>query len=119
MSYDEADVQWNILFVCAFAVVAILLLFLLPFMPFKTWSAFAAVGFGTFEAIGVRRHRDRLPPLTYIARRYLPRWLTFVIIGAGVGVAGGYWFGFAHPLALGALFGLHGWLLNHFDVTYD
>lgn len=119
MAYDEQDTEWNVLFVCAFAFLAALSLFLLPFVSFKTWTIAAGGLFAVFEAIGLRRHHDRLPPLTFITRRYVPRWLTFVVIGAGVGVAGGYWFGFAHPLALGALLGLHGWLMNHFTVTYD
>lgn len=89
------------------------------FLPFPYWAAAVLVLFGVPEAIGVRRRGDRLPPLTYVVRRYAPRWIVVPVVWAFAGAAGGSWFGFVHPWRLAALFALVGWLTNHFDVTYD
>lgn len=118
MSYDEADVRWDRAFVALFAVAALAWLAAIPFVTPRVWVLGAGGTFALLEAIGLRRHRDRLPPLTYITRRYLPRWLTATLVGFFAGLAGGYWFGMAHPIQLASLFALYSWLEEHFDVTY-
>jgi hypothetical protein len=119
VSYDEGQTVWSRAWVLLFAAVSALLLLAIPFLTFKQWSIAAALGFGLLESVGLLRHRDRLPPLTFIVRRYVPEWLTFVIAGFFVGVAGGYWFDFAHPFRLGGLLALYSWVVEHFVVTYE
>lgn len=119
MSYDEGEVRWSRPFVVVFALVAIASLCALPFVSAGLWLAVAGGAFALLEAIGLRRHGDALPPLTFISRRYLPRWATVTIVGFFVGLAGGVWLGFAHPWAIAALLALYSWAESHFDVTYD
>lgn len=89
------------------------------FFSFRVWSLAAAVGFGVPEAFGVFRKGDSLPPLTYVVRRYCPRWLALTLIDGLVFGAGAYWLGIPHPERLLVLGGLLGWLNNHFDVAYE
>lgn len=119
MSYDEADVQWNRVFVLLFVAATVAWLCAIPFVSMRTFVVGAGGTFALLEALGLRHHRDRLPPLTFITRRYLPRWLTVTVVGFFAGLAGGYWFQLAHPVQLACLFALYSWLESHFDVTYD
>jgi hypothetical protein len=79
------------------------------------------------EMIGLIRREDSLPPLTYTVRRYLPRWIPTAVTWA---VAAWMFYVWCipvdgmtqaqHPLlAAIAIFGVAGWLTNHWDVTYD
>jgi hypothetical protein len=87
-----------------------------PFAPLGHWLAAFAVLFLLPEMIGLRVRGDALPPLTYVTRRYLPRWApTALTFAAGVWLAilwqvSAFWVADA---------GFVGWLTNHWDVTYD
>jgi hypothetical protein len=100
-------------------LIAAVLIPLAFFVSFGQWATAALIGFGPPEAIGVWRKRDSLPPLTFVMRRYLPRWVTFTSVYGLFGSVAAYWLGFIHPFRLGALFALLGWLTTHFDVTYS
>lgn len=99
--------------------MALTLAGLYPILAFKPWSICAAALFGLPEAFGVWRRGDRLPPLTFAIRRYVPRWLTFTLINGLVFGAAAYWLGMPHAERFVGLGALQGWLSNHFTVTYD
>lgn len=111
--------SWAKPWVAMWAVFTAALLGAAFFLPFAYWAGATVVLFGVPEFIGVRHRGDRFPPLTYVVRRYVPRWVVDTVVWGFAGAAGGSWFGFAHPWRVGALFALVGWLTNHFDVTYD
>jgi hypothetical protein len=98
----------------ALAVLA----YLVPLWPW--WLLASIVGFFVPEAISLKKQRDELPPLTHTIRHFVPNWFAFPLIYFLVGSIGAKWFGFAYPryLAVGGLFGLLGWLTDHFTVTY-
>jgi hypothetical protein len=98
--------------------VAVALIVLVPFIPFKWWALLALIGFGTMEGIGLYVG-GRYPPLTGVIRRYVPRWVAFSLIYGITGGAGATWFRAPHPLRLAALVGLLGWFTAHFDVAFD
>ncbi|HEV8420529.1 MAG TPA: hypothetical protein VGR13_04165 [Actinomycetota bacterium] len=108
---------WDRRFVWLWGAMAVLLAVAVPFLTFRQWSITAAGGFGLPEAVGVFRRGDRLPPLTFVIRRYVPRWAAFPVINGALFAAAAYWMD-RSPAAYGALGALQGWLLNHFDVTY-
>jgi hypothetical protein len=111
--------RWNPWFVAAFAIAAVCLIVAVFLIPFRWWSLAAFVVFGSFEFVGIHTSRDDLPPLTQIIRRYLPAWVAFALLYGLVGMCGAFWFQVAHPVRVGALFGLVGWLDEHFSSTYD
>lgn len=115
----QDTVRWAPWFVVLWGVVAVTALVLMFFLPFKIWSIAAAVGFGTMEGVGLVREKDAFPPLTFLIRRYLPRWLAFAAIYALVGGAGAYWFRISRAERVAGMFALLGWLTAHFDLTYD
>lgn len=100
----------------ACAVTTIVAAFLLR--P-HAWAVVATVLFGLPEAWSIWKRGDRFPPLTYVTAYYVPRWLTMTLIGGLVGAIGASWLGFERRWFIAALFALHAWALNHFDVTYD
>lgn len=115
----EQPVTW---WVWLWGANMVALLAALFFLPFRWWAIAALVGFGTMEGIGVfASHMGGRywPPLTDVIRSYLPAWVAFPAIYALVAWAGGYWFGWRHPLWVGVLVGLLGWFTAHFDGTYD
>jgi hypothetical protein len=112
-------VPWARWWLWLWGVVAVGLIALAFLVPFKRWALAVVIGFGTMEAIGLIRRNDAYPPLTHVIRRYVPRWFAFTAIYGFVGAAGGVWLGFPHPVRLGLLFALLGWLTTHFDVTFD
>lgn len=116
---DEDPTRWARWWIALWAIVAGVLLVSAFLVPFRVWSLATAAGFGSMESVGLLRRRDPYPPLTYVLRRFVPRWLTFTAIYAYAGAVGGYWFGWPHPWRLAALLGLLGWLTTHFDVTYE
>jgi hypothetical protein len=91
--------------------------FLVPFWP--VWLAMAIVLFGVPEAIGVARNADAYPPLTHVIRHFLPNWIAFPLIYFFFGSIAAEWLEFPRPFHLGALFGLLGWLTDHFADTYQ
>jgi hypothetical protein len=100
-------------------VVALGLIALVFFLPFKWWALLAAAGFGTMESIGLHDSHDPYPPLTHVIRKYVPRWAAFTAIYGFAGAAGAVWFKVGKPWRLGAMLALLGWLTTHFDVTFD
>lgn len=121
MAYDEAHIRWNRWWLALWATTVAVIVPLAFLVPFRRWSLLAAALFGLPEAVGLLRHRDSLPPLTFVIRRYMPRWLTFTVMDGLLFAAGAWWLGFGatFSLKLGALGALMGWANNHFDVTYD
>jgi hypothetical protein len=119
MSPGSVLTRWAPWFVALWVVVATGLLVSAFLIPFRWWSAAVFLAFGSLETIGLLHNRDELPPLTQVIRRYLARWQAFTIMYAMVGGLGAVWFGLRRPWSLAALFGLLGWLVAHFDVTYD
>jgi len=106
--------------VVLWTAVALVLLSSVFAIPFGVWSMATLVSFGSMETIGLLKKKDKYPPLTYVMRRYLPRWLVFTTLYAYIGGVGAYWFTTSvRPWKFAALFGLLGWLTTHFDVTYD
>jgi hypothetical protein len=112
-------VPWAHWWLWLWGAVAIALIALTFFIPFKWWAAAAAAGFGTMEAIGLRRPNDPYPPLTHVIRRYVPRWAAYAAIYGFTGAAGSVWLTISKPQRLGPLFALLGWFTTHFDVTFD
>ena len=110
---------WSRWWVMMFVGIAVVLLGAAFVLPFYHWCTAAAVGFGIPEAVGVWRKNDRYPPLTYIIRRYAPRWFAFPLIYGLFGAVASYWLGGPHPFRMGSLFAVLGWLTNHFTVTYE
>jgi hypothetical protein len=111
------DPWWVLLWV----LVSTGLLCAIPLLTFRQWTFAAALGFGVPELVGIARRGDSLPPLTYVIRRYLPRWLVFPLVRGALWAATAYWLS-ASPTTLvgvGAAGALDGWLSNHFDVTFD
>jgi hypothetical protein len=99
--------------------VAVALLVLIFFLPFRWWAVAAAVGFGTMEGLGLVKPDDPYPPLTHVIRRFVPRWVAFTAIYGFTGAAGSVWLHISTPLRLAALFALLGWFTTHFDVAFD
>jgi hypothetical protein len=112
-------VTWARWWVWLWGAVAVVLIALTFFIPFKWWAGAAVAGFGTMEAIGLLRPNDPYPPLTHVIRRYVPRWAAFTAIYGFTGAAGSVWLTISKPQRLGPLFALLGWFTTHFDVTFD
>lgn len=116
MSYDEADIRWSRTYVVMWVVNIIALLVLAFVMDVEHWLAAFGVLFLLPELVALRRHRDGLPPLTYVTRRYLPRWMPDALT-----FAGGALLAILYPVdwfwVIDA--GMVGWLTNHWDVTYS
>ncbi len=86
----------------------------------STFAAAAGPLFLLPEAIGLRRRRDQLPPLTYVIRRYVPRWLVDSTVFAGGAFAAMAWWPDPHrTVVMVTVAFIVGWLLNHFDTTFD
>ena len=110
---------WKPWWIVLWIVVAVGLIALAFFVPFKQWALATTVGFGLMEAIGLLKKDDAYPPLTHVIREYLKRWMAFPLIYGFTGAAGSVWLKFPHPVRIGALFALLGWFTSHFDETYD
>lgn len=89
----------------------------------RAWASAFVVLFLLPEMVGLRVRGDSLPPLTYAVRRYVPRWVPSAVTWAVAGWMAGAWVldhRAVHPvLVLVIVFGMAGWLTNHWDVTYD
>lgn len=117
MSYDEAAVRWSRSFVLVWVVNVVALAVYAATVP-PLGHLVAAIGllFMAPELIGLWRHKDGLPPLTYVTRRYLPRWApTMLTFALGVWLATLY----RDPVFWVADAAWAGWMTNHWDVTYD
>jgi len=110
-NWNKLWVWWWLLGSPAIVVSAFLL-------PFWAWIPTAVLGFLTPEIVSVVKKDDSLPPLTHTIRHFLPNWLAFPLIYGSLGSVGANWLDYPRPLAIGALFGLLGWLTDHFSVTY-
>ena len=112
-------VPWATWWIWLWGVVAVALVAVVFFIPFKWWAVAALAGFGTMETTGLLRQNDPYPPLTEVIRDYVPRWVAFSLIYGCTAGAGATWFKFRHPLRLALLVALLGWFTAHFDVTFD
>lgn len=108
--------RWWLIIWFVSSTTLLTLAFFLPFWPW--WLLAAAIGFGIPEGISLLERTDSLPPLTHTIRHFLPDWLAFPLIYFLLGTIGATWLGFPRPLHLGGLFGLLGWLTDHFSVTH-
>ena len=122
MAYDEHDTRWSPAWVVMWVVnmLALVGLELYGVAPVTWGSAFLAL-FLAPELVALRRHKDALPPLTYVVRRYVPRWIpTAVSFGIGTWLAVAWWPRVSHPLLVViGIASFVGWLTNHWDVTYS
>jgi hypothetical protein len=116
---------WNARWVLMWGITAPTLLLLALVFPVTwgfwwLWTLAALILFGIPEWIGVWNTNDNLPPLTYTIRHFLPNWLAFPLIYGFLGAVGARWLGFGYPRfwGVGAMFGLLGWLTDHFTITY-
>ncbi|MDX1622210.1 MAG: hypothetical protein R3320_14530 [Nitriliruptorales bacterium] len=114
----DAPEGWNKAWLLLWAVVSVALIVLAFVLTFQQWALLAAVGFGVPEAISLIRRNDAYPPLTHTIRHFLPSWLAFTLIYCLLGSIGATWLRFDRPFHLGALFGLLGWLTDHFSAIY-
>jgi len=119
MSYDEASVRWSPAWVAMWILFSIALVSAAFLVPFWSWLTLAGLLFGIPEAIGLLKHKDSLPPLTFVVRRYIPRYIWFPLMYGAFGGIFAFWLGIAHPTRWAAMWALLGWLTDHFTVTYD
>jgi len=111
-------IMWGIVLV-AVPVLALQLPFAWwPNLSFGQWTWVAIIGFGIPEAISLLSRNDGLPPLTQTIRHFLPGWIAFTYIYTMVGSISATWLAFRPPFRGRALFGLLGWLTEHFTFTY-
>ena len=109
--------RWSKLWLALWALVVpglIVAAFTIPVLPF---IGAVVVFFLVPELISLRRG-DSLPPLTQTIRHFLPGWIAFPLIYGLLGAFGAKVLGVVRWWAVGVLFGLLGWLTEHFTVTY-
>lgn len=101
-----------------FTGVLVYLAFNVPFWPH--WVLASIPLFLAPEMLSIWRKNDSFPPLTHTIRHFLPNWVAFPLIYFLLGSVGARALGFDFPrnLHVGGLFGLLGWLTDHFSVTY-
>lgn len=124
----DLGTQFNKWWVVMWAIsCAALLAMLYEGVTPEQWATSALILFLLPELLGLVHRGDSLPPLTYTVRRYVPRWVPVAITW---GIAAWMFYVWcipvdgmtmaAHPLIVAiAIFGVAGWLTNHWDVTYD
>jgi hypothetical protein len=117
--------NWNGWWVLMWALTTPVLLVLAFVLPITwawwgLWLGAAAILFGVPEGIGVAKTSDSLPPLTHTIRHFLPNFVAFPLIYGSLGAVGARWLrlGFPRFWGVGAMFGLLGWMTDHFTVTY-
>lgn len=116
---SEVPESWSRLWLVMWVAIVAALLGAAFSLPFEHWALAATVGFGLPEGFALLKRADAYPPLTYVTRHFLPKWLAFTLIYGLVGTVGTFWFGAQHPLRMGALAALLGWLTAHFDTVYS
>jgi hypothetical protein len=116
VTYDEGDVRWSRAFVALWVFNVVALLVLAFILPERHWVAAFGLLFLLPELVGLRAHRDALPPLTYVTRRYVPRWIPTALTFAFGAFLATLWH---DQLFLVVDAGMVGWLTNHWDVTYS
>lgn len=110
--------HWNNWWLAMWVVVSPALIVSAFFVDVLVWVPAAILGFLLPEMISIIRKDDSLPPLTHTIRHFLKNFIAFPLIYFSLGSVGAHWLGFAHPLRLGALMGLLGWLTDHFSMSY-
>lgn len=91
------------------------------FVPFRWWTLWAIIAFGSMETVGLisQRKTNRLPPLTDVIRCYIPRWACLAAMGALLSSAASLWgIGWNQPWHIALLFGVLMWLTTHFTQRY-
>ncbi len=121
MAGKRCGANWSNLWLWAWGVVAVTLIVLVftSVLSFLQWAVAALIGFGTMEVLGLLRPDDPYPPLTHVIRCYLYRWMAFPAIYGITAAAGAVWLRYSHPVRIGLLFALLGWLTTHFDTAFD
>ena len=111
---------WSKVWVAMWAVNMAVLIPLAFIMALHTWLVLVLFLFAVPEIVGIKGD-DAFPPLTHVIHRYLPRWLTFVLIYGLVGAVGAVWFRFTLGVAwrFGGMLMLLGWLSDHFTEIYE
>jgi hypothetical protein len=111
--------NWNRLWLLMWLVSTVGLIVAAFHVPLAVWVALAAVGFGVPEGVSLVKKDDDLPPLTHTIRHFLPNSVAFTLINFALGSIGAHWLGFDdRKWGVGVLFGLLGWLTDHFIGTY-
>ena len=110
--------QWNRLWLLMWFVFSVTLLVLPFYVSFWPWFFAALLLFLFPEIISISRNDDGFPPLTHTIRHFLPNWVAFPLIYFFLGTVGSHWLNFNRPWRVGLLFGLLGWLTDHFSATY-
>jgi hypothetical protein len=109
--------RWSKAWLALWALVVpglVVAAFTIPVLPF---IGAVIVFFLIPELVSLRRG-DSLPPLTQTIRHLLPGWLAFPLIYGLLGAFGAKALGVVRWWAVGVLFGLLGWLTEHFTFTY-
>jgi hypothetical protein len=109
--------RWSKAWLALWGVVVPLLLVAAFTITVPQFVAAVVVLFLVPELIGLKRG-DSLPPLTQTIRHFLPGWLAFPLIYGLLGAFGAKALGYERWWAVGVLFGLLGWLTEHFTFTY-
>lgn len=109
--------RWSTAWLAMWGVVVPLLLVAAFTVPVLQFIVAVVVLFLVPELISLKQG-DSLPPLTQTIRHFLPGWLAFPLIYGLLGAFGAKTFGFGRWWAVGLLFGLLGWLTEHFTFTY-
>jgi len=109
--------RWSTAWLAMWAVVVPLLLVAGFTIPVPHFIAAVVVLFLAPELVSLRQG-DSLPPLTQTIRHFLPGWLAFPLIYGLLGAFGAKALGYGRWWAVGVLFGLLGWLTEHFTFTY-
>jgi hypothetical protein len=120
-NFPYEDVRlWKRWWVALWTTNTLALMSLIWMLPVEHWMIATTVSFGLMEAIGLLKKKDAYPPLTFVMRRYLPRWLTQTAVWAYWGAAVGVLLELPFEAwKLAVLTGLLGWSQDHFDIVYE
>lgn len=108
---------WLALWVVNIAALIVIVFFGATALEFGT--AFLAL-FLVPEIVGLLHERDNLPPLTYVTRRYVPEWLTYIFTGvAAAWLITSWWPVSPHPEPVTlVVVAMASWLVEHWMVSY-
>jgi hypothetical protein len=109
--------RWSKAWLALWGAVVPLLLIAAFTIPVAQFVGAVVVLFLMPELISLKQG-DSLPPLTQTIRHFLPGWLAFPLIYGLLGAFGAKTLGFGRWWGVGVMFGLLGWLTEHFTFTY-
>ncbi|HLE81828.1 MAG TPA: hypothetical protein VJA25_11100 [Dehalococcoidia bacterium] len=117
--YEDVSL-WKRWWVALWTANTVALMSLIWMLPPKHWMVATTISFGLMEGIGLLKKQDAYPPLTFVMRRFLPRWLTHTALTAYWGAAVGVLLELPFPAwKLAVLTGILGWTQDHFDLVYE